>query len=161
MASIIGVETLQHTNGTTAATIDSSGRILQPAKPAFRASGSSNGSVSTTNGGQISFPNAGLNQGSYYNTTTNEFTCPVDGVYFFNCTLHVSTSQTQGFFIKVNDAAEAFAYHASQTGGYEGTASATLIKELSAGDVVDVESSMTGSYYGGSAYSYFQGYLIG
>ena len=36
MASIIGVETLQHTNGTTAATIDSSGRILQPAKPACR-----------------------------------------------------------------------------------------------------------------------------
>jgi len=30
MASIIGVETLQHTNGTTAATIDSSGRITTP-----------------------------------------------------------------------------------------------------------------------------------
>ena len=28
MASIIGVETLQHTNGTTAATIDSSGNLL-------------------------------------------------------------------------------------------------------------------------------------
>ena len=27
MASIIGVETLQHTNGTTAATIDTSGKI--------------------------------------------------------------------------------------------------------------------------------------
>ena len=30
MASIIGVETLQHTNGTTAATIDSSGSIAMP-----------------------------------------------------------------------------------------------------------------------------------
>ena len=31
MASIIGVETLQHTNGTTAATIDSSGNLLPSA----------------------------------------------------------------------------------------------------------------------------------
>jgi len=30
MASIIGVETLQHTNGTTAATIDSSGIVTMP-----------------------------------------------------------------------------------------------------------------------------------
>jgi len=30
MASIIGVETLQHTNGTTAATIDSSGKVSLP-----------------------------------------------------------------------------------------------------------------------------------
>ena len=30
MASIIGVETLQHTNGTTAATIDSSGKVSFP-----------------------------------------------------------------------------------------------------------------------------------
>ena len=33
MASIIGVETLQHTNGTTATTIDSSGRVLRPVIP--------------------------------------------------------------------------------------------------------------------------------
>ena len=33
MASIIGVETLQHTNGTTAATIDSSGKVTLPNTP--------------------------------------------------------------------------------------------------------------------------------
>jgi len=36
MASIIGVETLQHTNGTTAMTINSSGSISEPNKEYFR-----------------------------------------------------------------------------------------------------------------------------
>ena len=35
MASEIGVQTIQHTNGTDAMTIDSSGRVFQPAKPAL------------------------------------------------------------------------------------------------------------------------------
>ena len=35
MASEIGVQTIQHTNGTNAMTIDSSGRVLTPARPAF------------------------------------------------------------------------------------------------------------------------------
>ena len=47
MASIIGVETLQHTNGTTAATIDTAGRIKMPLQPNFRAIGT-NAAFSTT-----------------------------------------------------------------------------------------------------------------
>ena len=31
------VQNIKHTNGTTAQTVDSSGRILTPARPAFRA----------------------------------------------------------------------------------------------------------------------------
>jgi len=37
MASELGVQTIQHTNGTDAMTIDSSGRALQPALPRFSA----------------------------------------------------------------------------------------------------------------------------
>ena len=37
MASILGIDTIQHQSGTTAMTIDSTGRILTPARPAFRA----------------------------------------------------------------------------------------------------------------------------
>ena len=36
MASELGVQTIQHTNGTDAMTIDSSGRVLTPARPLFR-----------------------------------------------------------------------------------------------------------------------------
>jgi len=41
MAGIVGLTELQHTNGTSAATIDASGRILTPARPSFHARKSS------------------------------------------------------------------------------------------------------------------------
>ena len=39
MSSTIGVQNIAHTNGTNAMTVDSSGRVLQPTKPAFMARG--------------------------------------------------------------------------------------------------------------------------
>ena len=39
MASELGVQTIQHTNGTDAMTIDSGGRVLTPQRPAFYAYG--------------------------------------------------------------------------------------------------------------------------
>ena len=39
MSSKLGVQNIAHTNGTNAMTIDSSGRVLQPTKPAFMARG--------------------------------------------------------------------------------------------------------------------------
>ena len=37
MASILGIDTIQHQSGTTAMTIDSTGRVLTAARPAFSA----------------------------------------------------------------------------------------------------------------------------
>ena len=42
MASTLKVNTIQHTGGTTGLTIDSSGRVFQPAKPAWRIGRGSN-----------------------------------------------------------------------------------------------------------------------
>jgi len=81
MASILGVETLQHTNGTTAATIDSSGRILQPAKPAFSAYRNSSGGEGLT--GTIVFNATDHNVGNGFSTSTGKFTAPVAGAYNF------------------------------------------------------------------------------
>jgi len=90
MASIIGVETLQHTNGTTAATIDSSGRILQPAKPAFSARlDSLKSSQNITSVTDCFLDTMEFNIGGHAALTATScvFTAPVDGIYNFQ--LHV------------------------------------------------------------------------
>ena len=56
MTSILGTQSIQHPNGTTAATIDSTGRILTPARPAFRVEKrASNQSVSDTTTTKVTF----------------------------------------------------------------------------------------------------------
>ena len=71
MASELGVQTIQHTNGTDALTIDSSGRVAQPQVIAFcghkgdiTASG---GQYSTT--GAITFNNTRLAHSAWDKTT--------------------------------------------------------------------------------------------
>lgn len=81
MASIIGVETLQHTNGTTAATIDSSGRVALSNRPYAFADFNGSAYVSKTSGSTLVFDNAIHNDGGHYNTGTGVFTCPVAGLY--------------------------------------------------------------------------------
>jgi len=82
MASILKVNEIQHTGGTTAATIDSTGRVLHPAKPFFHVSESNNtGAVGITGG--LVFDTVITNIGGYYDTS-GFFKAPVAGVYQFN-----------------------------------------------------------------------------
>ena len=111
MASIIGVETLQHTNGTTAATIDSSG-VVTMANTAmydtFRltADKTSNGTLvdwerpddtmAVTIGDQMSvssgiftFPRTGIYRVFYFGQVTNE-----TGDSFTSLALHGTTNNS-------------------------------------------------------------------
>ena len=95
MASIIGVETLQHTNGTTAATIDSSGRMVLDNIPMCQlrlttANSQDTSNPYTTTGTPIKFDDVVLNQGSHYSTSTGKFTCPIAGIYRVESTMLVN-----------------------------------------------------------------------
>lgn len=84
-ASTIKATTLQHTNGTTALTIDSNGYLLRSSAnfPAFHIAGFT---WSTT----ITRPHNGTvfyNQGNNWNNSTGVFTSPVSGYYYFTCTV--------------------------------------------------------------------------
>jgi len=86
MASELGVQTIQHTNGTDAMTIDSSGRVLLPQVPCCHVKLTTSNSQDTstpytTTGTAIKFDSIDLNQGSCYSASTGAFTCPVAGVY--------------------------------------------------------------------------------
>ena len=85
--STLKVGTIQdHANSITAMTIDNAGRVLTPARPAFKASvGGNFGSRTTTDTIQITpYNDAQLNIGNCYNTSNYTFTAPVAGNYFFS-----------------------------------------------------------------------------
>ena len=88
MTSILGTESIQHPNGTAAATIDASGRILTPARPAFRVEKrASNQSFSDSTSTKITFEHEAFDIGS--NFASDKFTAPIAGIYHFNTLLRV------------------------------------------------------------------------
>lgn len=91
MASILGVETLQHSNGTTAATIDSSGRILQPARPMFQVvKTGTDQSVTSGTATKIDWTTVVTDVGGHFSIANNEYTIPVSGMYNIQCCLRGS-----------------------------------------------------------------------
>ena len=78
--STLNVTNIANPNGTTAMAIDSTGRILTPARPAFRArlAGSTQATGVT---GNIVFETEDFDIGGNYDTTTGEFNAPITGTY--------------------------------------------------------------------------------
>ena len=94
MASIIGVQELQHTNGTSAMTIDSSGRVTMPVVPAWRVSITSDQSFTTSGLHTVQldqtdtencFLNGGVTISSY------KIVAPVSGIYAVNAYARINS----------------------------------------------------------------------
>ena len=81
MTGILKVDQIQNNTGEVAATIDSAGRILQPAKAAFSVTRYTSAAAYLS--GHITFDTVTLNRGNCWNGT-NTFQAPVAGVYQFN-----------------------------------------------------------------------------
>lgn len=152
---------IQHTNGTSVFTVDSTGRIIRPAtaaQPMFAARGAES-NFTTTNGSDLPFNNAFFNYGSHFNTTTFRFTCPVAGFYLFTVSLFTNGG-TGRVAIKVNNTA----YQNLQANWGNTTShwSQSVIWRLNANDFVTVGDwqSISGAvpYMG---HSHFCGYLLG
>ena len=90
--SKLQVETISHTNNTTAQTIDSSGRVLTPARPAFFAFPSANFNTGTGAGTTQVFDTTQHNVGNHYSTSTGKFTVPIAGVYMFGVSIATNSS---------------------------------------------------------------------
>ncbi len=173
------VQNIKHTNGTTAQTIDSSGRVLTPARPFFEVTKSGNQTGITSNSSAnavvITFNVVGSNVGSHFDTSNSRFIAPVTGVYQFNFSIllqnvdnsddgiHVSffIDGSQKIFFSRNVGESAQGYYGY--GGYlpvQGSAAFLL----SASSFVDMRINAGGGnigIYGSSDWSHFSGYLIG
>ena len=163
------VQNIKHTNGTTAQTIDSSGRTLTPTRPSFFAH-RVDGGVQSISGGN--FELAELNQvdhniGSNYNTSTYKFTCPISGVYHFSVNLYIYSADQAEARIYVNDTATyRFASVKLAEDRNPHGAGGSVTVQLNANDTVSVygyANSNSSIYHGGSGMiaSFFSGFLVG
>ena len=83
------VNTVQDTTGTTAMTIDGSGRILTPARPMFDVAKSSTQNISSSSVTKVTWDTENYDVGG--NFASDKFTAPIAGKYHMNALLTMST----------------------------------------------------------------------
>jgi len=164
MSSTIKVDNIQNAAGTSAMTIDSTGRILTPARPAFFATRTG---TTVSVGSDYVFDNVVTNIGSHYSSSTGKFTAPIAGIYLFGANiLAMDNTNANGFIIVKNNASvvsNELGRARSHDGGHlHNTISLSVTVSLSASDTVFCHVS-EGSMYGGSsnAWCTFSGHLVG
>ena len=170
MAGIVGLTELQHQNGTSAMTVDSTGKIDVPVLGSltrnvvsFCASGPS-GYTAYGASGVVSFndvSSTGLhdNTGGNYNTTNAEFTCAIAGLYYVYTQLLIQTEGAQGAIIQLRNSSDStiYNYHGYE---YGRTSISSTIINMSVGDKIRVLSEANVGVYLG-VYGRFFAYLIG
>ena len=164
--------------GVTGISIDSSGSILTPARPAFLVH-RNNVATSLTEGNEhqiLPFTTVAFDIGNNYSTTNFNYVCPVDGVYFFALNARFDGVSAGGFLrgliYKGNDASTLTSPYADAGDvlavikGNHSTSHETItvsgVLQCSAGDIV---TPMGGHHTDTSitlqAESQFSGFLVG
>ena len=174
----VKTDTIKDQTGTTAMTIDSTGRVLTPARPYFRVGMGT--STSQITGGFVIFDTIKDNVGGHYDTSNGRFTAPLAGVYQFGHSIlfqdvasgddgitveyrkNGANDNTTWLFDRA-DGQDALGY--SGQGGYlNSRGSATFL--LGVGDYVNMYLSAGGNGVGvhgnsNQSWSQWYGYLVG
>ena len=171
--STLKVGTIQdNANGNNALVIDSSGRVTQPAKPAFRAE--KRASNQTYSGGQpkVTFEHETFDIGSNYDTSNSRFVAPVSGVYFFQSILRfVGDNNTLDYgkvmlFINGSINSDLFQFNVRADYMNNSHVNGSCLVQLNANDYAEINVEMSGNNpvihaHSGGARTYFTGFLVG
>ena len=170
----VKTDTIKNQAGTTALSIDSTGRTTFPQKIAFQSKLTSNFNPGTASRTKIPFAtNNGadrvFNFGSGFDESNNRFQAPIDGLYSFIATAYVSSHSSSVYHIlrlTLNDNAtalnEGYSIMVPNTSAYQ-SAHIHCLVNLTAGDTVDcrTQSASDAAYNIEFGESHFSGYLIG
>tara|TARA_Y100000114_G_scaffold107880_1_gene101224 strand:+ start:555 stop:1064 length:510 start_codon:yes stop_codon:yes gene_type:complete len=169
MASELHVDTIKHSGGTSAMTIDSTGRILTPARPSFYATKTDAQTISGNTMTDVIMNSAITNVGSCYDTSNGLFTAPITGIYYIHAQWNgVVANDNRYFNCYVQDQGGTNVlvgrHHTNTTSGTTyGTSHTSGVVSLSSGNtlkvIAEVENSM--ALYVGDRGNSFTGYLIG
>ena len=167
MASELGVQTIQHTNGTDAMTIDSSGRLLISNIPMCQVHLTSSNSQDTSNPYEvlttpIKFDKIVINEGNCYSASTGKFTTPVTGVYRVDSTFLTDNGTTASTWFKLykNSTEVARGYSSVDTEHVQIFVSVLVV--ANANDTIHIELQSGDIYIdGGGLYSSFNVQLVG
>lgn len=175
-ATELDLATIKDSSGTnTAMTIDSTGRILTPARPAFFVAQDSSSTSAYT--GAINFNTVHTNVGSHFDISNDRFVVPIAGIYQFNFSalgcnssggqvaaqsavkvqLERSTNTGSSYTVFTHS----YAYFNSTTSYPNMACSGTIA--LTAGDYIRVNVA-NGYLYGDNSGTYdirFSGFLVG
>jgi len=158
----LNVGTIKEATGTTTAmTINSSGLILTPARPAFHVVRSSSMSAS----GDVTYNAAKFNVGSHMDISTGLFTAPISGIYMF--TFQCIYESANGFadvFAKLNGTVDSGVWSLRpqnpQQTTFSSLPSASILLQLTANDTLGMNST-SALYSDGNQWVRFSGCLIG
>ena len=160
--STLKVGTIQdHANSTTAMTIDSGGRILQPEKPHFHVNKTdSHVGASTT----IVWNNVIRDTESAYNTSTGIYTIPsgLTGVWWFGASVLANTTPYTEITLRVG-ATGTFNNRNASPNNVNSSAQISAAYYATAGDEILIRTEASSSAYGSGngQYSFWTGYFIG
>jgi hypothetical protein len=173
MASELHVDAIKHSGGTSAMTIDSTGRVVTPARPFFHVYVDNSGNNVTSGSGNdlVQFDGVTTNIGSHFNATSSgngySFTAPVAGIYQFNWNLSIygisSGNWIRQRVYKNGSSLQIHGYMDSQTTDDQNLNSAFSLL-LSANDYIQfyANSQVSTFYYSaGTTWNTCTGYLVG
>ena len=170
MSKLYVDEIASKTGVTTGLTIDSSGRVLTPERPAFSYRTGTQNNISVNTWQTVNFNDKLFEVGSNFDTATKSFVAPVDGIYQFNVTVRTDNVDTASNYIQVKFTGGPQDHHFGLLSVNQFNADLTYMQwsgsaglQLTAGNSVQVQIYQSG----GSAQtdihndSRFQGFLVG